>query len=99
MPLLPEMIANYHCETGENPLWHPMERRLYWTDIPGGKMFCYDPATDTHEQVYQGPPVGGFTIQQDGSFCSWIKAGCLPPRWRDEHSHRRDSQGARIPVQ
>jgi len=25
----PELIADYACETGEGPLWHPEERRLY----------------------------------------------------------------------
>lgn len=80
MPSQPELIANYHCETGENPLWHPMERRLYWTDIPGGRMFRYDPATNTHEQVYQGRPVGGFTIQQDGSLLLFMDRGAVACR-------------------
>jgi len=80
MRLAPELIANYHCQTGENPLWHPMERRLYWTDIPGGRMFRYDPARDTHEQVYQGRPVGGFTIQQDGSLLLFMDRGTIARR-------------------
>ncbi len=28
----PELIADYRCITGENPLWHPDEGRLYWTN-------------------------------------------------------------------
>lgn len=80
MPLQPELIANYQCETGENPLWHPTERRLYWTDIPGGRMFRYDPATDTHEEVYRGRPVGGFTIQQDGSLLLFMDRGTVACR-------------------
>ncbi len=78
----PELIANYTCETGENPLWHPMERRLYWTDIPGGRLFRYDPATHTHEQCYQGRPVGGFTIQADGSLLLFMDRGTVMC-WRD----------------
>lgn len=78
----PELIANYHCQTGENPLWHPTERRLYWTDIPGGRMFRYDPAAKTHEQFYQGRPVGGFTIQEDGSLLLFMDRGTVA-RWRD----------------
>lgn len=61
-----EMIADYHCETGENPLWHLIEQRLYWTDIPTGRIFRFDPATRVHEQIYSGRPVGGFTFQQEG---------------------------------
>jgi sugar lactone lactonase YvrE len=82
MPSEPELIANYHCATGENPLWHPMEQRLYWTDIPAGRMFRYDPATNTHQQFYQGRPVGGFTIQEDGSLLLFMDRGSVA-HWRD----------------
>jgi len=30
----PELIADYQCQTGEGPLWHPDEKQLYWLDIP-----------------------------------------------------------------
>ncbi len=62
-----ELVADYRCATGEGPLWHPDERRVYWVDIPAGRMFRYDPATGQHEECYQGEPVGGFTLQADGS--------------------------------
>ena len=62
-----ECIADYGCETGENPLWHPLERRLYWCDIPNGRIFRFDPASGLHEKCYEGRPVGGFTVQDDGS--------------------------------
>ena len=78
----PELIANYACETGENPLWHPIERRLYWTDIPAGRLFRYDPATGTHEQCYQGRPVGGFTIHAAGSLLLFMDRGTIAV-WRD----------------
>src|SRR6476659_7611369 len=66
-PVEPELIADYHCVTGEGPAWHPLEKRLYWVDIPEGRMFRYDPATGFHEQFYAGEVVGGFTIQADGA--------------------------------
>lgn len=61
------IVADFACECGEGPLWHPSEKKLYWTDIPTGRLFRYDPATDEAEQVYEGRPVGGFTLQADGS--------------------------------
>lgn len=61
-----QLIADYACQTGEGPLWHAVERRLYWTDIPTGRLFWYDPATHHSEQCYSGRHVGGFTIQADG---------------------------------
>ena len=65
--MLPELIADYGCETGEGPLWHPMERRVYWGDIPQGRLFRHNPYTGHHEQFYAGRVVGGYTIQSDGS--------------------------------
>ncbi|HET6487514.1 MAG TPA: SMP-30/gluconolactonase/LRE family protein [Spirochaetia bacterium] len=84
---IPELLADYHCVCGEIPLWHPEERRVYWSDIPAGRLFRYDPATGRHEEAFQGEPVGGMTLQKDGSLlllmdrcqvCSW-KDGALRP--------------------
>lgn len=80
----PELIADYQCQIGENPLWHPMERRLYWTDITGGRLFRYDPAAGKHEQCYSGPPVGGFTVQADGTLLLFMARGAIA-QWRDGH--------------
>ena len=58
----PELIADYECECGENPLWHPLEKRLYWVDIPKGRMFRFHPDTGKHEMCYEDKVVGGFAI-------------------------------------
>ncbi|WP_137288405.1 SMP-30/gluconolactonase/LRE family protein [Natronorubrum halophilum] len=62
-------VADIRAHTGEGPLWHPDERRLYWVDIPAGRLYRYDPATDEYERVYEtdGDPLGGFTIEADGA--------------------------------
>ncbi len=73
----PELVADYQCETGEGPLWHPMEKRLYWADIPRGRLFRYDPATGEHEQFYEGEVVGGFTIQADGTLLLFMARGAV----------------------
>ena len=78
----PELIADYRCETGEGPLWHPMEKRLYWADIPAGRIFRYDPATGRHEQCYEGDIVGGFTLQADGCLLLFMERGAVKI-WRD----------------
>ncbi|MEZ4707948.1 MAG: SMP-30/gluconolactonase/LRE family protein [Caldilineaceae bacterium] len=78
----PTIIADYNCVTGEGPLWHPTEKRIYWCDIPTGRMFRYDPATGQHEQFYAGEVVGGFTIQADGSLLLFMARGAIK-RWRD----------------
>ena len=72
-----DMIADYACACGENPLWHPIEKKLYWLDIVNPRMFRYDPATGTHEQFYSGRTVGGFTFQADGSLLLFMDRGTV----------------------
>ena len=61
-----EPLANAHCNTGENPLWHAEKRCVYWEDIPAGRVFRLDVDTLAWEKIYEGGVVGGFTIQRDG---------------------------------
>jgi sugar lactone lactonase YvrE len=63
----PEFIADYSCRTGEGPVWHPDEKRLYWVDIPAGNLYRYDPSTRHHELYFHSKPIGGCTVQADGS--------------------------------
>jgi len=61
------LLVDVQNQTGEGPLWHQDEKVLYWTDIPAGKLYRFDPATGQHQQVYEGRQVGGMTLQPDGS--------------------------------
>lgn len=78
----PSILVDYQCHNAEGPLWHPIEQRLYWTDIPTGRLFRYDYATHTHEQIYSGDSVGGFTIQEDGSLLLFKARGAIE-RWQE----------------
>src|SRR2546423_11828135 len=82
LSMQPELIADYAWETGEGPLWHPDEKRLYWVDIPRGRMYRYDPASGRHEQCYEGEPIGGFTIQEDGALLLFMAHGAIRV-WRN----------------
>lgn len=83
----PELIADYACEIAENPLWHPMHRRLYWCDIPSGGLFRYDPATGAHEQCCRLGTIGGFTVQADGSLLLFMEDGKIA-LWREDEPIR-----------
>jgi len=81
----PELIADYQCVTGEGPLWHPLERRVYWCDIPRGRLYRYDPQSGRHEQCYQAPEgeqIGGFTVQADGALLLFMSRGAIK-LWRE----------------
>ena len=84
--MTPELIADYECVIGEGPLWHSGEKCVYWTDIPLGRMFRYNPAKGVHEQFYDGEVVGGFTIQEDGSLLLFMAKGAIAV-WRDGKLH------------
>lgn len=78
----PSIIADYQCHNAEGPLWHALEERLYWSDLTTGRLFRYDYASKTHEQIYSGEAVGGFTIQQDGSLLLFKARGAIE-RWQE----------------
>lgn len=61
-----QLLAQPHCVCGEGPLFDPTRNCIFWTDIDTGRMFRLDCDTNTHRQVYQGDPVGGFTLQTNG---------------------------------
>jgi len=75
--LTPEVVVDCRCNTGEGPLWHPVEKRLYWIDIPSSKLYRYDPQTGLHEEFDTGKPVGGYTLQSDGSLLLFMGDGTI----------------------
>ncbi|MCB0131028.1 MAG: SMP-30/gluconolactonase/LRE family protein [Caldilineaceae bacterium] len=80
-PLKLDLIADYACQTGENPLWHAGEGCVYWVDIPPGKLFRYDPRTEEHGLVFQADgPIGGFTVESDGALLLFMGKGAVA-RW------------------
>ena len=76
----PSVVANKACDCGENPLWHPDQKCLYWTDIPNSVLYKYDPATDQVDTYKTNGNVGGFTIQSDGSLLLFM-SGCRVATW------------------
>ena len=78
----PRLIADFQCVVGESPLWHPDEQRLYWVDIPTGRMFRYDPAQRVSERIYEHESIGGLTLQVDGTLLLLQREGAVRT-WRE----------------
>jgi D-xylonolactonase len=50
----------------ENPLWDERRGLLFWTDIDAGELWCCAPGDADAMRLYEGEPVGGFTLEEDG---------------------------------
>jgi sugar lactone lactonase YvrE len=61
------LLIPCHCALGENPLWDETKRTFYWTDIDAGEVHAWSEATGQTRRIYQGPKVGGFTLEADGA--------------------------------
>jgi sugar lactone lactonase YvrE len=62
------------CHLGEGPYWHAGQRRLYWTDIYGRRLWVHDPDSGQSRVFWRGGlQVGGFAFNRDGS--SAVHAG------------------------
>ena len=68
-----EKLASPNAVVGEGPVWSPEEKKVYWTDIYGGKLFRYDPEKKTNEIIHDGVQVGGFRFNKSGGLIlgSW----------------------------
>jgi D-xylono/L-arabinono-1,4-lactonase len=79
----PVIVTNINCSIGENPLWYPREKSLYWLDIPVGIIYKYNPKRGIVEKVFEGDTVvGGFTIQENGSLLLFMEKGAVKI-WQD----------------
>jgi len=63
----PQLLVNRSCALSENPFWDTAAQRFLWTDITGGAIWSYDASLDSTTKIYDGPNVGGFTQEADGS--------------------------------
>lgn len=79
------VLADRRLTVGEGPLWHPDEGVVYWLDIVPGHLYRYDPASGDHERVHEaGRPIGGYTIEADGSLLLFEGGGRIVNWARDE---------------
>lgn len=77
-----ERVTDCSCVIGDGPLWDPRRHRLYWLDVGRGMMFYLDPKTNRHGLCYEGPHIGGLTLQTDGSLLAFMERGAIRV-WRD----------------
>jgi D-xylono/L-arabinono-1,4-lactonase len=77
-----EPLVALACRTGENPLWHPDEQCLYWSDIPSARLHRCRADGSQLRSFAMDAPVGGFTLQADGSLLLFMARGAVRI-WRE----------------
>src|SRR6478609_7240775 len=74
----PVLVADTTCKTGEGPMWHEVEAKVYWVDIPNGQILRYDPETGEYGEVYKSTEmIGGYTFQEDGGLLLFQDNGAI----------------------
>mgnify|MGYP002777080718 FL=1 len=61
-----EVVAHRACRVGENPLWDERRQSLFWCDILGGEIYCWNLASGAVRVVYRGEICGAFTLEENG---------------------------------
>ncbi len=64
----PEVLVEDAGKAPANLHWDDRDESLWWTDTEGGRLFRLNVRTGISSAVYEGPNVGAFLPQEDGSW-------------------------------
>jgi sugar lactone lactonase YvrE len=73
--LTAELEFQHDALLGEGPVWDSRTQRLYWVDIEGYKVHCYNPATRAHRAIDVGEYVGSAAVRASGGLVLALKSG------------------------
>lgn len=70
-----ELISDARALLGEGPCWDASTQQLYWVDIPGQSIHCYNPTTAT-AQIWALPEQPGcVVVRQHGGLLLAVESG------------------------
>ena len=61
-----EVTLSIRAEHAEGPLWDAATARLWWVDITGQRVHCFDPATGNHSSWATAGQPGGVVLSTAG---------------------------------
>jgi sugar lactone lactonase YvrE len=88
-----QLALDVHCQTGESPVWLPDSQRLLFVDIPGRRIYRFDPVSGTVETVAVEEDIGCIAPSRGGGFVAGLRSGV----WLLEESGARVRQLAANP--
>lgn len=86
-----DLVLDCQNEHGEGVLWNALDRRLWWTDIHGKKLWAYDPATRSSESFEAPDRICCFAPRRDGTLVAAFADGFA---FFDPKTGRRDDIAA-----
>ena len=90
MTVAVDSIGNPICLLGECPIWNDDEQALYWTDIPGQRLWRYDRGRGTMGVAWQGDMmVGGFAFTKANDIVMCTDKGV----WKLHRGKDREAHG------
>lgn len=70
-----EHVLSVQDELGECPIWHEAEQALYWVDIEGYRVHCFEPETNDHQLIKLDFPMTAFGLRASGGWVTAAKNG------------------------
>jgi sugar lactone lactonase YvrE len=67
-PAAPEVLVEEAGKSAQNLWWDDRDESLWWTDVEGGRLYRLNLQTRIQSAVYEGPNVGAFIPQEDGTW-------------------------------
>lgn len=93
-----DVIGETHDRLGESPLWHPVEKALYWIDFYGPRIHRLDPATRAYRtwKLDAAPTIGSVAFADDGRLVVALEDRiCLFDMTDGSLTHFADPNGGR----
>ncbi len=81
------------CLLGESPFWHPGEQKLWWCDIPGHRLYRFDPVSSQLDHWEFETDVGSCAPMLDGAVLLAMRDGI----WRFDPASARRTRLAEAP--
>ncbi|SDZ64376.1 Sugar lactone lactonase YvrE [Evansella caseinilytica] len=70
-----ELVVDAKAMLGEGPCWDDREQKLYWVDIIGKTVHCYDPETGENQTLHVNAYVGCVVLKEDGGLLAGLQNG------------------------
>ena len=67
-PAAPDVLVEDAGKLAQNLWWDERDESLWWTDVAGGRLHRLNASTRIQSVVYEGPAVGAFLPQEDGTW-------------------------------